>query len=77
MIVSLKPGTKKSIFSADISPKNRFSAGTEKKKQRKNQGKINKIADFSPKNRKISIFPTKKCDCGALTLVLEFLKKYQ
>ena len=29
-------GNKKSFFSADISPKNRLSAGTEKKKQRKN-----------------------------------------
>ena len=29
-------GTKKSVFSANISPKNQFSTGTEKKKQRKN-----------------------------------------
>ena len=79
---------KKSVFSADISPKNRFSASTKKKNQRKNRRKIGekseknrrkigKIADFSPKNRKKPIFPPKNRDCGARALVQNFLKKYR
>ena len=42
----LRPGNKKSVFSADISPKNRFSAGTEKKNKRKNRSE-----EKSGKNR--------------------------
>ena len=60
----IQSGNKKSFFSADISSKNWFSAGTEKKKQRKNRSeekseKIGKIADFSSKNRKRPIFHQK------------------
>ena len=45
--------------------------------RRKSRGKIGKILDFSPKNRKIPIFPPKNRDCRACALVLEFLKKYR
>ena len=65
----LNPRKKKSFFFTDISPKNWFSTGIEKKKQRKNRSK-----EKSGKNRKIPIFPLKNRDCGARALVLEFLK---
>ena len=63
-LLMLVPEKKKSDFSIDISPKNRFSACMEKifakeNRKSKNWRKIGKIADFWPKNRKMPIFPPK------------------
>ena len=56
--LSYTQGQKKSVFSADISPKNMFSAGTKKKKQRKNQSEEKSVKSpiFHRKNQKIPIF---------------------
>ena len=66
------------FFVRYIAEKSVFSRHREEKAEEKSiRGKIGKIADFSPKNRKIPIFPPKNRDCGAHELVLEFLKKYR
>ena len=72
--------TKKLDFSAEISPKNRFSACMEKiftknNRKSKNRRKIGKIVDFSPKNRKIPIFPPKNRECGACASQARFGQK--
>ena len=66
------------FFGRYIAEKSVFGRHREEKAEEKSiKGKIGKIADFSSKNRKMSIFPPKNCDCEARALVLEFLKKYR
>ena len=81
-ISTFRQGTKNRFFRPIFRRKIGFRPAPRRKirgkiDHRKNRGKIGKIADFSPKNRKKPIFPSKNPDCGARALVQEFLKKYR
>ena len=81
-LVAWDQGTKNRFFRSIFRRKIGFWLALRRKirgkiDQRKNRGKIGKIVDFLPKNRKKPIFPPKNRDCGARALVQEFLKKYR